>query len=81
MVDPVGLVHMNGRVYDPEIGRFLSADPFVQEPGNLESWNRYSYVVNNPLSLTDPTGFFFKKLFSSIGRFFANVFRALRTTC
>lgn len=56
-VDSVGLIHMNGRVYDPIIGRFLSADPFVQAPSNLQSLNRYSYVTNNPLSMTDPSGF------------------------
>ncbi len=53
----LGLIHMNGRVYDPEIGRFLSADPQVQFPGNMQSYNRYSYVHNNPLSYTDPSGF------------------------
>jgi RHS repeat-associated protein len=42
MIDPVGLVHMNGRVYDPEIGRFLSADPHVQEATNFQNWNRYA---------------------------------------
>ena len=56
-LDEVGLVHMNGRVYDPSIGRFASADPFVQAPFNPQSLNRYSYVFNNPLSLTDPTGY------------------------
>ncbi|MBK8972417.1 MAG: RHS repeat-associated core domain-containing protein, partial [Hahellaceae bacterium] len=56
-VDSVGLIHMNGRVYDPIIGRFLSADPFVQAPSNLQNLNRYSYVMNNPLSMTDPSGF------------------------
>lgn len=49
---------MNGRVYDPEIGRFLSADPLIQAPFNPQSLNRYAYVLNNPLSLTDPTGFY-----------------------
>jgi RHS repeat-associated protein len=53
----VGLVNMNGRVYDPELGRFLSGDPTVQFVANLQSYNRYSYVQNNPLSFTDPTGF------------------------
>ena len=77
MLDGLDLVHMNGRVYDPEIGRFLSADPFVQAPDTLQSWNRYSYVLNNPLSLTDPSGFFFSSLFRSIGRFFSNLFRAI----
>jgi len=56
-LDAVGLIHMNGRVYDPELGRFMSADPFVQAPYNSQSYNRYSYVFNNPLSFTDPTGY------------------------
>lgn len=56
-LDSVGLIHMNGRVYDPELGRFLSADPFVQAPYNSQSYNRYSYVFNNPLSFTDPSGY------------------------
>jgi len=57
MLDDLGLVHMNGRIYDPLLGRFLSADIVVQAPGNLQAYNRYSYVFNNPLSFTDPTGF------------------------
>lgn len=66
-LDDVKLIHMNGRVYDPLIGRFVSADPFVQDPLNTQSWNRYSYVFNNPLSYTDPTGYFsFKKFFKKI---------------
>ena len=60
MLDLVGLVHMGGRVYDPITARFLSPDPFVQSPDNLQNLNRYSYVLNNPLSYTDPSGFFFK---------------------
>jgi hypothetical protein len=48
---------MNGRIYDPVIGRFLQADPIIQAPGNAQSHNRYSYVMNNPLSFTDPSGF------------------------
>ncbi len=58
MLDDLGLVHMNGRIYDPLLGRFLSADIVVQAPGNLQSYNRYSYVMNNPLTMTDPTGYF-----------------------
>jgi RHS repeat-associated protein len=58
MLDSVGLVHMNGRVYDQTIGRFISADPYVQNPFDSQSLNRYSYVGNNPLSYTDPSGFF-----------------------
>jgi RHS repeat-associated protein len=56
-LDEVQLIHMNGRVYDPVIGRFLSADPIVQAPTFSQSLNRYSYVLNNPLSLVDPSGF------------------------
>jgi RHS repeat-associated protein len=53
----VGIVHMNGRIYDPKLGRVLSADPYVQFPGAGQSYNRYSYVLNNPLRYTDPSGF------------------------
>ncbi|MBK7520770.1 MAG: RHS repeat-associated core domain-containing protein [Gammaproteobacteria bacterium] len=66
-LDGVELIHMGGRVYDAEIGRFLSADPFVQDITNLQGLNRYSYVENNPLSYTDPSGFFLKKLFNKVG--------------
>jgi hypothetical protein len=48
---------MNGRVYDPLVSRFLSPDLFVQAPGNSQSFNRYAYVFNNPLSHTDPSGY------------------------
>ena len=47
---------MNGRVYDPLIGRFLSPDMYVQLPGFSQSFNRYSYCLNNPLKYTDPDG-------------------------
>ena len=57
-LDEIGLIHMNGRLYDPVIGRFLTADPHIQAPDNLQSYNRYSYVWNNPLNATDPTGYF-----------------------
>lgn len=56
-LDNLNLVHMNGRVYDPVIARFLSADPIIQDPYHSQSFNRYSYVWNNPLNATDPTGF------------------------
>lgn len=48
---------MNGRVYDAEIGRFLQADPIIQAPTDSQSYNRYAYVRNNPLSLTDSSGY------------------------
>jgi len=49
---------MNGRIYDPLLGRFLSADIVVENAANLQAYNRYSYVRNNPLTLTDPTGWY-----------------------
>jgi len=48
---------MNGRVYDYNLGRFMSVDPFIQSPTNSQSMNPYSYIMNNPLSGTDPTGY------------------------
>ncbi|MEO0511192.1 MAG: RHS repeat-associated core domain-containing protein, partial [Verrucomicrobiota bacterium] len=77
MLDELGLVHMNGRIYDSLLGRMLSADPHIQSPTNLQNYNRYSYVLNNPLSMTDPSGFFFKKLFKSIAKFFKKFWRPL----
>ncbi|MBE7538009.1 MAG: RHS repeat-associated core domain-containing protein [Opitutaceae bacterium] len=53
-----GLVHMNGRIYDPVVGRFMTADPFVGDANDGQEYNRYSYVANNPLGGTDPSGFF-----------------------
>ncbi|HEU4534287.1 MAG TPA: RHS repeat-associated core domain-containing protein, partial [Polyangiaceae bacterium] len=55
--DELGLVNMKGRVYDPRVGRFLQADPFVPEPLNGQSLNRYSYVRNSPPNLVDPSGY------------------------
>jgi RHS repeat-associated protein len=51
------LVHLNGRIYDPILARFTSADPTVTDPVNPQGWNRYSYVGNDPLAYTDPNGF------------------------
>lgn len=56
MLDNVGLVHMNGRVYDPQLARFLSADPLIGNLGDSQSVNPYAYVGNRPLNATDPTG-------------------------
>jgi RHS repeat-associated protein len=55
--DDLGLINFRGRIYDPTIRRFLSADPHVTDPLSGQSYNRYSYVVNNPTNLVDPTGF------------------------
>jgi len=57
MLDGLDVVHMNGRVFDNRIGRFLQVDPFVQEPGNAQNHNRHTYLWNNPLNATDPSGF------------------------
>ena len=56
-IDLFELVNMDGRMYDPTVGRFISADPFVQNPNFTQSLNRYAYCINNPLSLVDPTGY------------------------
>ena len=77
-LDDVGLVHMNGRVYDPTIGRFISADPTVQNVFMSQSLNRYTYVLNNPLSMVDPTGYsWLSDVFSDIGHFFSKFWRPI----
>jgi RHS repeat-associated protein len=55
--EELGLVNMRGRIYDPKVGRFLQTDPIVSHPLFSQSWNAYSYVLNSPLNLVDPTGF------------------------
>ncbi|MEM7206772.1 MAG: RHS repeat-associated core domain-containing protein [Pseudomonadota bacterium] len=65
------LIHMNGRVYDAELGRFLSADPNVQAPKSTQNYNRYSYVINNPLKYTDPSGYIFGSLLNKITKEFS----------
>lgn len=56
MLNEFGLINMNGRLYDPLIGRFISPDNYVQLPDNGQNFNRYSYCLNNPLKYTDPSG-------------------------
>ena len=56
-MDEMGVINMNGRVDDPAIGRFLTADPYIQAPFYLQSFNRYAYTWNNPLYGVDPTGY------------------------
>jgi RHS repeat-associated protein len=56
-LDDTYLIHMNGRVYDYRLGRFLSVDPIISNPANSQSINPYSYIGNNPLSGVDPTGY------------------------
>ncbi len=55
-LDRANLIHRGGRVYDPTLGRFLSPDPLVGNPGSAQSWNGYSYVSNSPMSYADPSG-------------------------
>ena len=55
-LDRTGFIHMNGRLFEPTIARFMSPDPHVQAPGYSQNWNRLSYVLNSPLSFTDPSG-------------------------
>jgi RHS repeat-associated protein len=57
----IQIIHMNGRIYDARLGRFLQADPEIQAPSESQSLNRYTYVMNNPLSYTDPTGYNWSK--------------------
>ena len=56
-LDNLELIHMNGRVYDTQLARFISADPYVSLPYDGQGLNRYAYALNNPLSFIDPSGF------------------------
>jgi RHS repeat-associated protein len=58
-LDDIGIIHMNGRLFDPAIARFMQADPMIQSPGNLQNYDRYQYCLNSPLNCTDPSGFSF----------------------
>ncbi|KKO89201.1 type IV secretion protein Rhs [Sphingobacterium sp. Ag1] len=62
----VGIVHMNGRLYDPLLRRFLNADENIQEPTNTQSYNKYGYVMNNPMMYNDPSGEFWGWLIGAI---------------
>jgi RHS repeat-associated protein len=73
-LDELGLIDMNGRMYDPLIGRFLSPDPFIQLPDYSQSFNRYSYCMNNPLKYTDPSGEFFGTFYTAPIDFFCTLF-------
>ena len=56
-MDEHKVIHMDGRLYNPLLGRFFSVDPIIQDPKNTQSQNAYTYVMNNPLSMIDPTGY------------------------
>ena len=69
---------MNGRVYDPLLGRFGTPDPMTENPFSTQGWNRYSYVGNSPLNFIDPSGYcfagcFWQKPFKALGKLFRNV--------
>ena len=70
-----GLINMNGRMYDPILGRMLSPDNYVQNPFDIQNYNRYTYCRNNPLSYTDPSGnLFLWTVINAIKDFFVNTF-------
>ncbi len=73
-LDDFGLINMNGRVYDPLLGRFLSPDNYIQSPDNPQNYNRYAYALNNPLKYTDPSGEFFGTVFTGIVDFVVTAF-------
>jgi RHS repeat-associated protein len=60
--DDLGLINMTGRMYDPSLQRFTTADAYVAEPMSGQSWNPYSYVRNSPTNLVDPTGFIYNEV-------------------
>ena len=70
----VGLIHMNGRLYDAKLHRFLQPDNYVQDSSNTQNYNRYGYVLNNPLKYSDPSGEFFWSTVTAIFETVANVF-------
>jgi len=77
-LDDVGLIHMNGRVYDPLLGRFGTPDPMTESPFSTQGWNRYTYVGNSPLNFTDPSGYcwagcFWQKPFKALGKLFNKI--------
>ncbi len=50
------LIDLNARLYDPELGKFLSPDPIIADIADSQTWNPYDYATNNPMSDEDPTG-------------------------
>lgn len=67
-IDAFGIINMNGRVYDPATGMFMSPDPYIQAPKDWLNYNRYSYCMGNPFKYTDPSGkFFLRLIFGAMG--------------
>lgn len=70
----VGIIHMNGRLYDPLLRRFLNADENIQDPTNTQNYNKYGYVMNNPLMYNDPSGEFWGWFIGAlVGSYFSGV--------
>ena len=65
-MDSTGLYYYGARYYDPEIGRFITADTIIQSPYDPQTFNRYTYCRNNPLKYIDPTGHIFWKIVTMI---------------
>lgn len=78
LLDMLGLINMNGRMYDPNLGRFLSPDNYIQSPYNPQNYNRYSYCLNNPLKYIDPSGEIFGTLFGLISDVIDNIGRTFK---
>lgn len=68
-LDNFDLINMNGRMYDPWLGRFLSPDPFVQASSSSQNYNRYSYAFNNPLKYIDPSGYSYLQILQQNNHF------------
>ncbi len=73
----VGLIHMNGSLYDPLLRRFLNADENIQDPYNTQNYNKYGYVMNNPLMYNDPSGEFIGFIFAAI-KIIATIYSAFQ---
>ena len=69
---------MNGRLYDPAIGRFISADPTIQYPDDMQNYNRYSYINNNPLAAVDYSGYGWNP-FKKLKKLFKKLFKAVKS--
>jgi RHS repeat-associated protein len=69
-MDMFGLINMNGRMYDPVIGRMLSPDPYVPDGTYTQDFNRYTYARNNPLTYVDPDGEFVWSAINAVKDFF-----------
>ena len=71
-LDKFNLINMNGRIYEPYLGRFLSVDPIIQSSGNSQSFNGYGYCLNNPLIYIDPSGYLKEGLWAWLKRIFGS---------